>query len=144
MEEAEPDQLLDVSTKLGDRRVREQAERTELVVRARDDLLARLPAQDARHVRRAEPLADADDAREDLPREDDGLGCGLELAQAHVAGGAVVLRIPVAEVRAEVPMPAADARGVALHQPQQTSREPSVSSPFCSSMWRHFMKSALE
>ena len=51
-----------------------------------------------------------------------GLGCRLELAEAHVAGGAVVLRIAIAEIRAEVPVPAADARGVALHQAQQTAR----------------------
>ena len=94
-------------------------------------------------MRRAEPLPDADDAREDLPGKDDGFSGGLEFAQAHVTGRAVILRIAVAEVGAEVPMTAAD---VAVYRSISRSRprEPSVSSPFCSIMWRHFMKSALE
>ena len=48
---------------------------------ARDDLLAGLPAQDAGDVRRAETLADAGDAREDLARQDDWLGRGFELVR---------------------------------------------------------------
>ena len=83
------------------------------------DLLALAAAQDVGDVRGAEPLADARHARQDLAREHDRLGDGLELAEAVVARAAVGLRVALAEVADEMPVAAADARGVALDVAQQ-------------------------
>ena len=70
-------------------------------------------------MRGAEALADARDARQDLAREHDRIGDGLELVEAVVARAAVRLRVGLAEVADEMPMAAADARGVALDVAQQ-------------------------
>ena len=119
LQQADANQLLDVAADLGDRRLRQEAERAQLVVAAGDDLLARVSAQDAGDVRGAEPLADARDARQDLARDDDGSAAGFQLVEAVVARAAALLRVAIAEVLRQVPMAAADARGVALHLPQQ-------------------------
>src|SRR6185503_5388265 len=66
-----------------------------------------------------ETLADTGDARQDLARDHDGLAHRLQLAKAVIASAAVFPGVLLAEVRDEMPMPAADAGGVALHVAQQ-------------------------
>ncbi len=87
-------------------------------MRLGDHLFAGVAAQHVRHVQRAEPLSDARNARENLPRQDDWLPRGLELVEAIVAGAAVVGRVAVAEVLREMAVAAADAGGVAFHLTQ--------------------------
>ena len=55
-------------------------------------LLALAAAQDVGDVRGAETLPDPRNAREDLARDDDRLVHRLELAEAVVAGAAVLAR----------------------------------------------------
>ena len=93
LQQLRADQLLDVAAHLGVRRIGQQAERAEAVVTAADDLLARLSAQHAGHVRGAEALPDARDARQNLAREHDGIGGRFELVQAVVAAAAAVLLV---------------------------------------------------
>ena len=107
------------------------------------DLLALAAGQDIGDVRGAEALADARHARQDLARDDDPVADRLELAEAVVARAALRLLEPLAEIRDEMPMAAADAGRVPLHVPEQRRRA-SVSSPLRSSITRHFRKSAPE
>ena len=86
---------------------------------ARGDLLALAAAQDVGHVRGAETLPDPRDARQDLARDDDRLGHRFQLAEAVVAGAAVVASDRPRRNSRRGAVPAADAGGVALHVAQQ-------------------------
>ncbi len=113
------DQLVDVAAHLGDRGAGQQAERAQLVVPARDHLrrwrvrAGRWPRAWRRSAgpRARRTRGSCAPAPPGRPR--------LEFAQAVVAGAAAVRRVAVAEVLREMPVPAADARRVALHLPEQ-------------------------
>ena len=86
---------------------------------ARSDTLGGGAAQDAGHVAGAEALADAGHARQYLAGDGHRGGHRLELAEAVVAGAALVLGQGLTEVADQVAVPAADAGRVALHVAQQ-------------------------
>ena len=111
--------------------------------RRAEHLIAFAAAQDVGDMRGAEPLPDARHARENLARQHDRLGDGLQLVEAVVAGAAVGLRVGLAEISNQMAMAATDARRVPLDI-ASSERRASVSSPLRSSMTRHFKKSAVE
>ena len=79
-----------------------------------DPLVARA-GQDQGGVVAAETLAQAQDAGEDLLGRDQGIVDEVHVAQADVAGAAVVLLERLAEVLQDRPVPADGAGAVAVH-----------------------------
>jgi len=70
-------------------------------------------------VRRAEPLAHSRHARQDLARDHHAVADRFQLAKAIVAGAAIRLVEPVAEIGDEMTVAAADPRRVPLDVAQQ-------------------------
>ena len=108
------------SRAFGDRRVRSRPNVLSSSWPRATHLLARLPAQHVGDVRRAEALADARDAREDLARE---RAPGRRPTRARRGSSrrrrSRSRRDGLAEIGDQVTVPAADAGGVALHVAQQ-------------------------
>ena len=113
-------------------------------VAARGDLLGIAAAQHVGHVRRAEALPDPRHARQDLPRQHDRLRHRLELAEAVVAGLAAVAL--VRSRRSSRRCGGGGSRRARRSAPCRASAcgARRLSSPFRSSMTRHFRKSAAD
>ena len=126
-------ELLDVAAHLGDRRVA-AAGRTCSACRAlaRRPARDRVPAQHARDVRRAEPLPDPRDARQNLAREHDRLGHRSRARRGRSRTPpqpSCLRRVAIAEVLGEMPVPAADARRRSAPSAAAAPSLASVSSP---------------
>ena len=106
-------------------------------------LLALAAAQHVGDVRGAEPLPDRAHARQDLARQHDRLGDRLELAEAVVAGAAVVACVALAEVADQ--MRCGGSRRSRRSAPCRAAAAARVGQlAVRSSITRHFRKSAAE
>ena len=147
LQQPQPDQLLDVAADFGDRRT--PASRPNVLScscpRA-THLLAGLAAQHAGDVRGAEPLADAGDARQDLARERPRASPERLRARRGRSRTRRSRRLRRSDRRSTRRGDDGGSRRSSRSAPSAAAsvRVASVSSPFRSSITRHFMKSAVE
>src|SRR5262249_20904395 len=116
------DQLLDVAADGRRALLFQQSERRQPIVAGRRDLVRGAAEQYVGDVARAPRLADARDARQDLPRDGRRIGDRVELLQAPVARAALIAGAALAEILDERAVAAARPAGVPFHVAEQRPR----------------------